>query len=44
VSSPAGDGISTLRDRVCMTAALLVLEPFPEQYARARASWGLTPN
>jgi hypothetical protein len=33
-------GISTLRDRVCMTAAMLVLEPIfeadlpPEQYAR----------
>jgi retron-type reverse transcriptase len=32
-------GISTLRDRVCMTAAMLVLEPIfeadlpPEQYA-----------
>ncbi len=37
-------GISTLRDRVCMTAALLVLEPIfeadllPEQYATDRAA------
>ena len=35
-------GISTLRDRVCMTAAMLVLEPIfeadlpPEQYASRR--------
>src|SRR6202035_324564 len=40
-------GISTLRDRVCMTAAMLVLEPIfeavppPEQYASAPAE---TPN
>jgi RNA-directed DNA polymerase len=37
-------GISTLRDRVCMTAAMLVLEPIfeadlpPEQYAYRPAS------
>ena len=37
-------GISTLRDRVCMTAAMLVLEPIfeadlpPEQYAYRRGS------
>jgi hypothetical protein len=36
---PQGAGISTLGDRVCMTAAMLVLEPIfeadlpPEQYA-----------
>ena len=40
-------GISTLRDRVCMTAAMLVLEPIfeadlpPEQYAYVP---GATPN
>jgi retron-type reverse transcriptase len=37
-------GISTLRDRVCMTAAMLVLDPIfdadlpPEQYAYVRAA------